>query len=567
MFKKYNVLSRICKMSRVIATLLVTVCLIACQKTNTNTGIKSIRHVVVVGIDGLSPDGIAQAHTPIMDELMATGASTMLARGVMPTSSGPNWASILMGAGPEQHGITGNDYAPDEPSLPPVVSGTGNRRLFPTIFELLHKEQPDRERCAIYHWETIASYYDPDHVTFISEPGSDAGVAEVAAEHFRENQPVYCFLHFDDVDQAGHSFGHGSPLYYKSVERADGLLGQVINALDASGLREHTLVVVTSDHGGMGFGHNEAIPEVIGIPFIMNGPGVKRGYMIRETVSTIDNAPTVAFVLGLQPPEAWTGWPVKSAFQGYEPTGYLLDPAVFYRKPAIYPETSDFGNAGGLYIAQQARVVMANRNASGVIRHTLDGTDPTAESPVYKTPFFLDRTTVVKAAVFENGARQTNVNTAYFRVLTEPANHGVYATFYYGSTLDSLPDFSLLKPVESNRKAYEFTSEGLAFPDGPDQLAVAFTSYLKIDQAGTYTFTTASDDGSKLHINDLLVVDNDGNHGVRERHGNIELAPGFHRIKVTWYNSGGGLWLRTYIAGPNIPRQIIPPDRLYLQPN
>ena len=33
------------------------------------------------------------------------------ARGVIPTVSSPNWASMIMGAGPEQHGITSNDWS------------------------------------------------------------------------------------------------------------------------------------------------------------------------------------------------------------------------------------------------------------------------------------------------------------------------------------------------------------------------------------------------------------------------------------------------------------------------
>lgn len=57
----------------------------------------------------MSPAGIAQADTPVLDSLMAVGAWTMHARGVMPTSSSPNWASMIMGAGPEWHGITTND--------------------------------------------------------------------------------------------------------------------------------------------------------------------------------------------------------------------------------------------------------------------------------------------------------------------------------------------------------------------------------------------------------------------------------------------------------------------------
>ncbi len=67
-----------------------------------------VEHVVVIGVDGLGPVGIEQASTPHMDALIAAGAHSFTARGVMPTSSAPNWASMIMGAGPEQHGIVSN---------------------------------------------------------------------------------------------------------------------------------------------------------------------------------------------------------------------------------------------------------------------------------------------------------------------------------------------------------------------------------------------------------------------------------------------------------------------------
>ncbi|MYI84231.1 MAG: alkaline phosphatase family protein, partial [Rhodothermaceae bacterium] len=67
-------------------------------------------HIVVVGVDGLSPDGIRQASTPNLDALMEQGASSFSARAVLPTSSSPNWASMINGAGPEQHGIISNAW-------------------------------------------------------------------------------------------------------------------------------------------------------------------------------------------------------------------------------------------------------------------------------------------------------------------------------------------------------------------------------------------------------------------------------------------------------------------------
>ena len=550
-----------CSLMYKFTSILLLLLASACQPIAEHTGFADIHHVVVIGVDGMSPDGIENANTPVIDQLMQTGASTMTSRGVIPTSSGPNWASILMGAGPEQHGVTSNAYTPEEPALPPVASGTGKRGLFPTIFELIRTAEPEATLGAIYHWEPIQNYFEHEHVDYMVSPSSDVDVANEAVEYISANIPRYTFIHFDEVDAAGHSSGHGTPSYFRSVEVADSLVGQVVKAIDEAGIRKNTLILVTSDHGGKGYGHGENVPEVIGIPFILNGPNVKQGYSIEATVNTVDNSSTIAFALGLDEPEAWTGRPVTSAFEGFDAPANIMKPAAFYQKPRILPEGKEFGHAGGLFVGKPALVDIKNPNDNGDIRYTLDGTDPTAESEVFSSSFILQESTVVKAALFVGQNRVTNINTAYYRVLPASTKPQITATHYYGNELYYVPDFTTLQPAGTDR-IYEFTFPELTITDGTNQLAAEFTSKLRIDIAGTYTFTTASDDGSLLYINGQQVVDNDGNHGVQERQGSIDLEPGLHDIRVTWFNGGGGLWLTTYLEGPGIPKQIISSDRL-----
>ena len=71
-----------------------------------------------------------------------------------------------------------------------------------------------------------------------------------------------------------------------------------------------------------------------------------------------------------------------------------------------------------------------------------------------------------------------------------------------------------------------------------------------------------ADDGSKLYINDEVVVDQDGSRGMREKEGSIHLEGGRHKIEVHWYNSGGGLGLYTFFNGPCIPKQVLSSDQL-----
>ena len=91
-----------------------------------------IEHVIVIGIDGMSPDGIKKAATPVMHGLIASGSVKWNVRTALPSSSSPNWASMIMGGGTELHGITDNDWGRAEDSLPPILSG--DEGIFPTIF-------------------------------------------------------------------------------------------------------------------------------------------------------------------------------------------------------------------------------------------------------------------------------------------------------------------------------------------------------------------------------------------------------------------------------------------------
>lgn len=79
-----------------------------------------------------------------------------------------------------------------------------------------------------------------------------------------------------------------------------------------------------------------------------------------------------------------------------------------------------------------------------------------------------------------------------------------------------------------------------------------------IQQEGIYTFSTNSDDGSRLFIGNTLVADNDGLHPAQEVSGTIGLKAGQHAIRVEFFQRGGGYLLEVRYAGPSVPKQLIP---------
>ncbi|MCC6282285.1 MAG: hypothetical protein IT262_16900, partial [Saprospiraceae bacterium] len=82
--------------------------------------------------------------------------------------------------------------------------------------------------------------------------------------------------------------------------------------------------------------------------------------------------------------------------------------------------------------------------------------------------------------------------------------------------------------------------------------------YFNAPQTGGYQFWTESDDGSILYVDTEIVVDNDGDHGMEEKTGQVYLQKGFHTFKLLYFNSSGGGGLRAWFAPPGGVKQAIP---------
>lgn len=100
-------------------------------------------------------------------------------------------------------------------------------------------------------------------------------------------------------------------------------------------------------------------------------------------------------------------------------------------------------------------------------------------------------------------------------------------------------------------------------PGDADNFSIRYTGYIQIDTQGSYTFYTNSDDGSKLFIDGVEVVNNDGGHGTQERSGSITLTTGLHDISVLYFEITGGQSLTVQYEGPSITKQNIPFSKLY----
>jgi len=199
------------------------------------------------------------------------------------------------------------------------------------------------------------------------------------------------------------------------------------------------------------------------------------------------------------------------------------------------------------------------------IRYTLDGSLPDINSPIFENMLTFKETTTILARCFrDNEAVSESAIKTFTKVEplpaveTEQTNSGLYCQYYEGDW-DSLPDFNTITPIKSLR-VDNFTLDPRIHDD---YYGFTFEGLIEIHEKGVYDFYTDSDDGSELYIDDKLVVDNDGLHGMKIKGNVVPLSKGFHKIKVQYFEKGGGDDLKVYFKGPGIQRQLIPDSLLF----
>lgn len=132
-------------------------------------------------------------------------------------------------------------------------------------------------------------------------------------------------------------------------------------------------------------------------------------------------------------------------------------------------------------------------------------------------------------------------------------------SIYYEGTWTLLPtDFSTLTPVYSGQcDGFDLNRR---FRNG--NYALVFMSNININISGDYKFYTKSDDGSKLYIDGVLVVNNDGVHDVQEASGVKNLSADKHTIRVEYFQAAGEAALEVSYEGPGFSKRIIPETAL-----
>ncbi|WP_293915166.1 MULTISPECIES: alkaline phosphatase [unclassified Sphingobacterium] len=289
-------------------------CAVICLSVFTlQAQIKKAKHIVVIGCDGLGAYALPKADMPNVKSVMASGAWSLHARSVLPSSSAVNWASMLMGAGPTQHGFT--EWGSQKPEIPSAYT-TAAYKQFPSIFSVIRDQKPKAVTAAVYSWPGIGYLIEKDAITHVLPANDDEEkCVNDAIETIKTIKPLFTFIHFDEPDHTGHAKGHRTAEYYEILKTVDARIGKILNAIKDAGIANETIVLITSDHGGIDKGHGGKSLDEVEIPWIISGPGVKVNHEIKNTIITYDTGATLAWILGLDQPQAWRGKAITEAFK------------------------------------------------------------------------------------------------------------------------------------------------------------------------------------------------------------------------------------------------------------
>ena len=375
------------------------------------------RHLVLVTIDTLRADrlgayGSTTVPTPALDRLAREGVRALDATAHVPITR-PAHASLLTGLLPAEHGLRDNVSLPlaaAVPTLAEILSAHGfSTAAFVSSFVLSRQSGLDR---GFAHYDDRFDVVTSDGPLFLDsvqrrgdqtlarlEAWLDARSGEAAAA------PTALWLHLYDPHDP---YEPPEPFASRFADRpydgevawSDELVGRLRAALEARGLWNDALIVVTGDHGEALGEHGEtghgyfAYETTLRVPFIARGPGLPAGGTVDGLVRAVDLLPTVLDLLGLgaAAPKV-TGVSLAAAFTGAAgahgaPSSYAesLTPLVHYAwsdlrvwregswkyilapRPELYDLAADPGEAHDLAAAQPARARQLRAALEAVLR-------------------------------------------------------------------------------------------------------------------------------------------------------------------------------------------------------
>lgn len=362
--------------------------------------------------------GDPYVRTPVIDRLAAEGVRFQNAY-VPQAGCSQSRAALLTGLYPHQNGQIGlatwkfRMYRQDTPNIVRSLKQAGYRtgiigklhvnpaEAFPFDMHKIPSANFQRKQLGQYAQHAEQFFKAGDSPFFLSVNYPDAHRPFIAQTHGLPKQPLTANdvkpLPYFGIDTA--ELRAQTADYYNCLNRADALLGDLLDALNASGKSDNTLVVYLGDHGAdMLRGKRTSYEGGIRVPLVVRWPGRARPHQVREElVSTLDLMPTLLGVTGAEPVAGLPGRSLLPLLKGQKPSwrGVLFSEYHLHSAHNFYPQRT-----------------VRNRRFK-LIRNLLPGqTNPGYDFTIRR---FFDGLPQVIAKAPET------VRTAYHRMQTPPA--------------------------------------------------------------------------------------------------------------------------------------------------
>lgn len=146
--------------------------------------------------------------------------------------------------------------------------------------------------------------------------------------------------------------------------------------------------------------------------------------------------------------------------------------------------------------------------------------------------------------------------------------------YHVGHNTHRLPGLAKKKPVGSiyttalNVPPQDFQNGFPGVTKRFEWFAIDYTGRFWIEKPGDYKFQLTSDDGSKLYIDDQVVVNNDGEHPPETMTAVTNLSGGIHRLRVSYFQGRRfQVALQLLVAGPGEQFRVFSTDEFKPPPN
>jgi len=271
--------------------------------TSPLTGPGGGKKVLFMMLDGVRPDVLATANTPVIDALIANGAFDGNANTSSATFSGPGWSDLLTGVDENKHNVTDNGYTNDI-----------NLKDWPSFLDILETADPSINTASVSSWSLVhaAVSHNVDHRVMHDGYAVGWAAADLLCKNdvkaLLANTDVDAlFVPFEDTDGLAHAHGTLSTEVLDYVEVVDGYIGELISTIEARSTfaLEDWLILLGTDHGRTdGGGHGGTTADEQWVYFLASGTGSAQGTSISGAENVDFAATAITHMLGAVPPGA-----------------------------------------------------------------------------------------------------------------------------------------------------------------------------------------------------------------------------------------------------------------------